>query len=379
MSSRARKITFVTTVSLLLSAGFLFTTLMSYFTSREALRSEIRDTELPLTSDNIYSEIQRDLIHPVVISSLMASDTFVRDWVMAGEKDQTQLIRYLKEVKEKYGTYSSFFVSDKSRIYYYADGILKKVDPEEPRDRWYFRVREMKDDYEINLDPDLANKDAMTVFINHRVFDFDGKFMGTTGVGITVSAVKKLIESYQEKYGRTVYFVDKAGEIKLTGSGFDQSLKNISQLDHHGVYDELLKNGSEGSFSYRGDGRTVQGNIRYIDEWGWYLVVEKSEQQVTAGIYRMLIISLLVCAVVTIVITMLVNSSITKYQKRIEVLRGILPICSHCGKVRDDKGYWSKVESFVAKHTEAEFSHSICPGCMDKFYPDVSEPNPHIS
>jgi len=137
--------------------------------------------------------------------------------------------------------------------------------------------------------------------------------------------------------------------------------------------DELLQNGSEGSFSYRDRGRTVQGNIRYIDEWRWYLVVEKSEQKVTAGIHRILIFSLLVCVLVTLLITILVNSSITKYQKRIEVLRGILPICAHCGKVRDDKGYWSKVESFVAKHTEAEFSHSICPVCMDKFYPDAAE------
>lgn len=372
MSSRARKITFVATVSLLLTAGFFFTTFMSFFTAREALRSEIRDTELPLTSDNIYSEIQRDLIHPVVISSLMATDTFVRDWVISGEKDQSQLIRYLKEVKEKYGAYTSFFVSEKTRIYYHADGILKTVAEEEPRDRWYFRVREMQDDYEINLDPDLANKDAMTIFINHRVFDFDGKFIGATGVGITVSAVKQLIEFYQEKYGRTVYFVDKEGMVKLAGSGFDQSVKNLSRLDHHGVYEKLLKNSSEGGFSYTEDGRTVQGNLRYIDEWGWYLVVEKSEQKVTAGIYRMLIISLLVCVVVTLVITLLVNASITKYQKRIEVLRGILPICAHCGKVRDDKGYWSRVEAFVAKHTEAEFSHSICPACMDQFYPDAS-------
>jgi hypothetical protein len=372
MSSTSSKTTFVVIVSALLLAGFLCTTFMSFFTAREALRSEIKETELPLTGDNIYSEIRRDLIHPVVISSLMATDTFVRDWILGGESDPVQLTRYLKEVKGKYHTYTSFFVSEKSRIYYHADGILKKVSPDEPRDRWYFRVQEMAEDYEINLDPDMANRDAMTVFINHRVLDYEGRFIGATGVGITVGAVKQLIESYQAKYGRKVYFVDKSGAIPLSGSGFDQSVTNISQLSYGFVFDGVLQGSAGGSFSYAEGGMTTHGNIRYIDEWGWYLVVEKNEGKAMAGVYRMLTISLLICFAVTLVITFAVNASITRYQRRIEVLRGILPICAHCGKVRDDRGSWSKFESFVAKHTEAEFSHSICPACMEKHYSDVT-------
>jgi hypothetical protein len=55
--------------------------------------------------------------------------------------------------------------------------IIKKVSPTEPRDIWYFRVRDVKDDYEINVDPDLANKDAMTIFINYRVFDYNHHYI----------------------------------------------------------------------------------------------------------------------------------------------------------------------------------------------------------
>ena len=67
-------------LSILLIAGFLFTSLASYFTSRSSLRSQIAQHELPLTSDNVYSEIQRDLLRPIFISSLMSHDTFLRDW-----------------------------------------------------------------------------------------------------------------------------------------------------------------------------------------------------------------------------------------------------------------------------------------------------------
>ena len=56
---------------------------------------------------------------------------------------------------------------------------------------------------------------------------------------------------------------------------------------------------------------------------------------------------------------------------RIKTLGGMLPICSHCKKIRDDKGYWNQVESYIHEHTDAEFSHSICPDCAKKHYPDL--------
>jgi len=50
----------------------------------------------------------------------------------------------------------------------------------------------------------------------------------------------------------------------------------------------------------------------------------------------------------------------------VKLLSGLLPICSNCKKIRDDKGYWSQVESYIQKHSEAEFSHSMCPDCFKK-------------
>jgi hypothetical protein len=360
----------VAAISVLLAAGFLVTSLASYFVSRSSLRSEISLNELPLTSDNVYSEIQRDLLRPVFISSLMATDTFLRDWIINGEVGVNQITKYLKEIQTEYNTFTSFFVSEKTKTYYHAGGILKKVSPDEKRDMWYFRVREMKDDYEVNVDPDLANKDTMTIFINYRVFDYEGNYIGATGVGLTVSAVKQLIEVYQQKYSRTIYFIDKNGEIILAGSNFDHTVKNISQFAHYSLFKDKIRLRSETPFTYRKNGQVVHTNIRYIEEFGWYLVVEQSEQKTIKQIFTTLVINLLICIVVTIVVLILVNLSVTAYQKRIETLRGIVPICSYCKQIRDDKGYWNKVEEYVSKHTEAQFSHSICPSCIKKHHPE---------
>jgi hypothetical protein len=70
------------------------------------------------------------------------------------------------------------------------------------------------------------------------------------------------------------------------------------------------------------------------------------------------------------------NRDITKrmlLKKEIKVLRGFLPICASCKKIRDDKGYWNQIESYIRDHSEAQFSHSICPDCVKKLYPDLLE------
>jgi PAS domain S-box-containing protein len=55
----------------------------------------------------------------------------------------------------------------------------------------------------------------------------------------------------------------------------------------------------------------------------------------------------------------------------VKTLRGIIPICTNCKKIRDDAGYWQKVEAYIQKHSEALFSHSICPECVKKLYGDM--------
>ncbi len=56
---------------------------------------------------------------------------------------------------------------------------------------------------------------------------------------------------------------------------------------------------------------------------------------------------------------------------RIKTLRGLLPICSSCKKIRDDEGDWSQIETYIRDHTEVDFSHGLCPVCADELYPEL--------
>jgi diguanylate cyclase (GGDEF)-like protein len=306
----------------LLGGGFLATSLLSYYASRASIRDSIVNTELPLTSDTVYSEIQKDLVRPILISSMMARDTFMRDWVVAGERDPEQMTRYLNEVMSHYDAYTAFFVSDTSLKYYQAKGVLKQIDAKEPRDAWYYRVRDMAAPYEINVDPDMANKDNLTFFINYKVFDYKDNFIGATGVGLTVDAVIKLIDRYQQRYQRSVYFVDAFGRIVLTGAqggpqgaAIGQRLKDLPGLSD--LRNKLPKP-QTGSFDYQAQGQGHFLNVRFIPELNWYLFVDKQEDGALTDIRQSLYLNLFICLVVTLVVLLLLHRVIRRYQLKIE-------------------------------------------------------------
>jgi sigma-B regulation protein RsbU (phosphoserine phosphatase) len=56
-----------------------------------------------------------------------------------------------------------------------------------------------------------------------------------------------------------------------------------------------------------------------------------------------------------------------------KTLKGIVPICASCKNIRDDRGFWNRVENYVRDHTEAEFSHAVCPDCMKRLYPQFKD------
>ena len=65
------------------------------------------------------------------------------------------------------------------------------------------------------------------------------------------------------------------------------------------------------------------------------------------------------------------NSELEKRMQEVRFLRGIIPICCHCKNVRNDEGYWQKVESYIRDHSGASFSHGLCPECEEKLYQEI--------
>lgn len=316
----------ILTLLLLLGCGFLATSLLSYFASRSSIRDSIVNTELPLTSDTVYSEIQKDLVRPILISSMMAHDTFLRDWALAGERDPAQISRYLNEIMGEYRAYTAFFISNTSGNYYQAQkGVLKQIARQEPRDIWYYRVQKMKAPYEINVDLDMANQDKLTVFINYRALDYNGNFIGVAGIGLTVEAVVRLIDNYQERYQRRVYFVDPQGRVVLTGSkGGAHGVRTGQLLSEQSALQDLLKQMPQpvsGSHEYlSSDGESHFLNVRLVPELNWFLFVDKREDGALDSIRQSLYLNLAICTMIALVVLSLLNAMVKRHQDNIETL-----------------------------------------------------------
>ena len=105
-----------------------------------------------------------------------------------------------------------------------------------------------------------------------------------------------------------------------------------------------------------------------------------------SGLEKIIIILTLVGVLLSGIIAFTATSSVLRAEKillneknklqkaldEIKTLRGIIPICSHCKQLRDDEGIWKRIEEYMYEHSEASFSHGICPDCMRKYYPEVS-------
>jgi signal transduction histidine kinase len=309
-------------LALLLVIGFVTTTFASYFASRNEIRESIIDTELPLTSDNVYSEIQRDLIQPIVISTVMAHDTFLRDWVLGGETDVRKITHYLHEISLQYGALTAFFISDKTHHYYQTDRLLKTISTANVHDHWYFDLRSQVEPYVVEVDTDEANRSRLTIFINSRVLAYDGTLIGVTGIGINVKSIRTMIDSYKKRFDRDVYFVGEDGKVVLTGSGGgpwgehpSDGLGNQAELLHH-----LLTNGrptASENFEYRANGSRHFVNLRYLPELHWYLFVDKSESGPLAGITCALYTNLMVCGATIVVALLLTTLVLRRYRAQI--------------------------------------------------------------
>ena len=65
------------------------------------------------------------------------------------------------------------------------------------------------------------------------------------------------------------------------------------------------------------------------------------------------------------------NRALTEAMENVKILRGLLPICASCKKIRDDSGSWIVIEGYISDHSEAEFTHGICPDCHQDLYPEI--------
>ena len=325
MQKFTEKFRLLTLISLILVAGFFAIGWLSYQSSTADMRDMLVEKNLPLTSDNVYSEIQKDILLPIYISAQMAQNTFLQDWLSAGEQDETRIVKYLNSVEKNNGMDTAFLLSEKTRKHYTSIGVFAPYLINNEETKWYFRVRDMQPDYEINTDTDSVYGNRWTIFINYRVYNRLHEFLGATGVGFTTSKLHNLLLEYQHKYNSHILLVNDAGNIVMAS---DKAIKVGTSIRHleglaqlaSDIANRHIKSTKLIYQTQKLDNinEIVHVNVRYIKELKWYLVVSQNEGVETTKLKKALWLNVALSLVVILLVLAIGSLLLKSYHDKLE-------------------------------------------------------------
>lgn len=308
------KIVFLITILILILT--LSISVINYQVSLETTKTQLKNQALPLSLDNIYTEIQKSIIEPYLISSMMANDIFVKDWILHDEDNIEKISNYLKIIKEKYSIFLTFLVSEKTKNYYTSKGVIEVLDKNKKENEWYFSFKNKNKINEINLDLNKNLGNSLIMFINHKIIK-NNELIGMTGVGLKISYINKMLEMFREKYKLKVSFYNTHGDIVLSE---DHNKKNIDLIKNlfKNNKDFLLKQSE--MFEYKENGEKIILNNKFIPELNLYLIIEAKVDDFIKDIRHIFYFNLLVSLIITLIITLIILSILRKYNKKLEKL-----------------------------------------------------------
>ncbi len=316
MNSRYHIVVIITFLLITLS---LTISTMNYWVSLQSTQKQLKERSLPLTVDNIYTEIQKHIIEPNLVSSMMANDTFLKDWLIHQEDDVDKISTYLETIKHKYEMFVTFLVSEETRNYYTQKGLVEQVVEGNPNNAWYFTFMQNQDSHEINLDFNEHIDDSMIMFINHKIYDEQYHIIGATGIGLKISYINDMLKRFRQKYSFNVYFLNKDGEVVLYELGVNplRHLEDVSELN---ALRDLIISKESRVLEYTQTGEEYLLNTKYIPELDLYLIVEAKLSEFVKDVKRTFYFNLLSSLFVTLLITLIILKTVKNHHKSLNYL-----------------------------------------------------------
>lgn len=316
MNSKYKTVIIITSLLVVLSISI---STINYFVSLNNAQEQLKTQSLPLSLDNIYTDIQKHIIQPYLVSSMMANDTFVQDWIIHDEQNGEKIVRYLEAIKNKYEMFNTFLVSDKTKNYYTQEGLIEKVRKDNPANKWYFEFKNIQNKHEINLDFNEHMSNKLIMFINYKIFDDKYRYLGATGVALKISYINDMLKHFRINHSFIVTFFNENGDIILSEKDI-QSRKNIDDIKELKNHKDTILSKDTHLIEYKKDGSTHMLNTKYIPELDLYLAVDANLEDFTKNVKRIFYFNILVSLIITTIIAIIIYFVIRKYSKKLEYL-----------------------------------------------------------
>lgn len=289
----------ITIVIVSASAGLLY----------DSLFKDDQKKTTELIFDGLYDSINSEFLGPIQVAKTMSNDPMLIDLIksrnsITDEEFEEKLSSYLYGISSINEWSTAFFVLYDTNEYYRSDGFVKIISEENGEvDKWYYSFINSEMAMATDVNTDEFNKYEWTIFIDRKVYDENGDFIGVCGVGYTMTDVVDMLKEYEEDYGVTIYFLDTDGEMVVDSE--DTNLETSISIEY--------SNDPTKPTEYWGEKGYVMS--RYVDFIGWYLVVENSQNSFSTLMTK-LIEYVAVIVVLLVIMILIFNYALASEEKR---------------------------------------------------------------
>lgn len=311
------KIVFI--VATLLVILSLSLSVINYTISLKNAQEQLKNQSLPLSLDNIYTDIQKHIIEPYLVSSMMAHDTFVKDWLIHDEDDRAKIIKYLNTIKNKYKMFSTFLVSETTKNYYTQNGFIEKVQKGKANNEWYFDFKNSQNSHEINLDFNEKLANSMIMFVNYKIYDDEFQMIGATGIALKISYINEMLKKFRLKYNFIVTFYNQEGRVVLSEKDHNP-YGTIKENGYIKAFQDKIISKESHLIEYEKEGKKYIIKTKYIPELNLYLSVEAKLEALIKEVKKVFYFNLIISLTVTLIVSLIILYVIRRHQKRLTYL-----------------------------------------------------------
>ena len=300
----------LTAVIVLLLIGV---SLISYNIARNLYTEKVVKDELPLAVSNVAGEIGYAIDKVINTSYQMTKNDYLLKWIDEGEpKDGlATLFNYNTDLMKAFNLSTAMFVSDKTLNYYTNDKILKQLSKDNPRDSWYFDVKNGKEVNSLNIQVSEATG-SLTLYVNSKV-EKDGKFYGVSAIGMNLDDIVNLVTSKTMGEGSKFLMVDSSGIVKIEKS--DRVGKvNVKDVLGKEKFDVLMNKNGGVIRHFNGTRNLIIGS-KYIPSLDWYLFGEMDEDVLLKDLHTLFYSAIgviLAAIIISVIVSLLMSSYLLK-------------------------------------------------------------------
>ena len=300
----------LTAVIVLLLIGV---SLISYNIARNLYTEKVVKDELPLAVSNVAGEIGYAIDKVINTSYQMTKNDYLLKWIDEGESKDglATLFNYNTDLMKAFNLSTAMFVSDKTLNYYTNDKILKQLSKDNPRDSWYFDVKNGKEVNSLNIQVSEATG-SLTLYVNSKV-EKDGKFYGVSAIGMNLDDIVNLVTSKTMGEGSKFLMVDSSGIVKIEKS--DRVGKvNVKDVLGKEKFDVLMNKNGGVIRHFNGTRNLIIGS-KYIPSLDWYLFGEMDEDVLLKDLHTLFYSAIgviLAAIIISVIVSLLMSSYLLK-------------------------------------------------------------------